>query len=161
MPNYEFMQVPGIDMLFNTKEERDQFGNVLIVKEVSSVANQLGKERVMSETYGASGWELNFADQKKVADWQFALGINLVCQHLVLYSLKGYRKRDFPLSFADHQPWWNYYRILGDYIGRMSYIMYQGDVVGNVLVLHPSNSTWDEISPNQESRLLDEIEKSV
>ena len=46
MPNYEFMQVPGIDMLFNTKEERDQFGNVLIVKEVSSVANQLGKERV-------------------------------------------------------------------------------------------------------------------
>ena len=36
----------------------------------------------MSETYGASGWELNFADQKKVADWQFALGINLVCQHL-------------------------------------------------------------------------------
>ncbi len=161
MPNYEFMQVPGIDMLFNTKEERDQFGNVLIVKEVSSVANQLGKERVMSETYGASGWELNFADQKKVADWQFALGINLVCQHLVLYSLKGYRKRDFPLSFADHQPWWNYYRILGDYIGRMSYIMSQGDFVGDVLVLHPSSSTWAEFSPNQESSLLDEIEKSV
>jgi len=162
MPNYEFMQVPGIDMLFNTEEEREQFGNVLIVKEVSSVANQLGRERVMSETYGASGWELNFADQKRVADWQFSLGINLVCQHLVLYSLKGYRKRDFPLSFMDHQPWWKYYRILGDYIGRLSYIMSQGDFVGDVLVLHPASSTWAEFSPNKQGNsLLEEIEKSV
>ena len=32
MPNYEFMQVPGIDMLYNTEQEREQFGNVLIGK---------------------------------------------------------------------------------------------------------------------------------
>ncbi|MCM8900086.1 hypothetical protein KVG29_02470 [Caldicoprobacter algeriensis] len=161
MPNYEFMQIPGIDMLFNTKEERDQFGNVFIVKEVSSVANQLGKERVLSETYGASGWELNFADQKRVADWQFALGINLICQHLVLYSLKGFRKRDFPLSFMYHQPWWNYYKILGDYIGRLSYIMSQGEFVGDVLVLHPASSTWAEFNADGKNDLLEEIGNSV
>ncbi len=161
MPNYEFMQVPGIDMLFNTEEEKEQFGNVLIVKEVSSVANQLGKERVLSETYGASGWELNFADQKRVADWQFALGINLVCQHLVLYSLQGFRKRDFPLSFLYHQPWWNYYKILGDYIGRLSYVMSQGEFVGDVLVLHPASSTWAEFNGNPEDESISEIGQSA
>lgn len=161
MPNYEFMQVPGIDILFNTEEEDVQVGNAFIVKEVSSVANQLGKERVLSETYGASGWELDFAEQKRVADWQFALGINLVCQHLVHLSLKGYRKRDFPLSFMDHQPWWDYYRLLGDYIGRLSYIMSQGEFVGDVLMLHPSSSTWAEYNGQAEKGLISEIGESA
>ncbi|MFW6271235.1 MAG: glycosyl hydrolase [Bacillota bacterium] len=144
MPHYEYMQVPGIDMLFNTEKRKDQVGNDLIVKEVSSVANQLGKKRVLSETYGASGWELDFKEQKRVADWQFALGINLVCQHLTLFSLEGYRKRDFPLSFMDHQPWWDCYHLLGDYIGRLSYILSQGKYTGDILLLHPSSSTWTE-----------------
>ncbi|MFW6271356.1 MAG: glycosyl hydrolase [Bacillota bacterium] len=142
MPNYEYMQIPGIDMLFNTEERKNQVGNDLIVKEVSSVANQLGKDRVLSETYGASGWELNFKDQKIIADWQLALGINFFCQHLSLYSLRGYRKRDFPLSFLDHQPWWDYYKKMGDYLGRMSYILSQGVYKSNILLLHPSSSTW-------------------
>ncbi len=161
MPNYEFMQYPGIDMLFNTEEEDVQVGNVLIVKEVSSVANQLGKERVLSETYGASGWELNFEDQKKVADWQFALGINLVCQHLVHYSLEGYRKRDFPLSYREHQPWWTTYRLLGDYIGRLSYALSQGKFEGDILVLHPYSSAWPEYSPTEDSRELERINASI
>ena len=61
-------------MLFNTEDEIEQVGNDLIVKEVSSVGNQLGKERVLSETFGASGWDLDFAEMKRVADWQFAFG---------------------------------------------------------------------------------------
>lgn len=160
MPNYEFMQYPGIDMLFNTEKYGEQVGNDLIVKEVSSVANQLGKERVLSETYGASGWELNFQDQKRIADWQFALGINLVCQHLVHYSLKGFRKRDFPLSFLDHQPWWDCYRLLGDYIGRLSYVMSQGEFVGDVLVLHPYSSAWAEYRVGRDNPELAGIKES-
>jgi hypothetical protein len=162
MPNYEFMQAPGIDMLFvDAKDRPDQFGNDLIVKEVSSVANQLGKKRVLSETYGASGWELNFISQKRTADWQFAQGINLVCQHLVLYSMTGYRKRDFPLSFMNHQPWWECYHLLGDYIGRLSYILSQGEYIADILVLHPSGSTWTEYSPMHDNKTLEEIEHSI
>ncbi len=160
MPNYEFMQTPGIDMLFNTKKRGDQFGNDMIVKEVSSVANQLGKKRVLSETYGGSGWHLNFSDQKKIADWQFAQGINLVCQHLSLYSMRGYRKRDFPLSFLYHQPWWSCYRLMGDYIGRLSYALSQGRYAGDILVLHPSSSTWAEFEPGGENDRLDELASS-
>lgn len=154
MPNYEFMHQPGIDMLFNRKDEPEQVGNDLIVKEVSSVGNQMGKKRILSETYGASGWDLDFKDQKRIADWQFALGINFMCQHLVHYSLKGYRKRDFPLSFREHQPWWNCYRLLGDYLGRLSYTLSQGKFSCDVLMLHPSGSTWTEYRVNGDNRRL-------
>lgn len=147
MPNYAAMQAPGIDMLFNSDSRPDQVGNDFIVKEVSSIGDQLSKRRVLSETYGASGWELNFADQKRIADWQFALGINLMCQHLVHYSLRGHRKRDFPLSFGKVQPWSDSYQYMGDYLGRMSYALTRGTYVADLLVLHPASSTWVYFSP--------------
>jgi len=143
MPHYKYMQYPGIDMLFvSDATHPEQYSNDLIVKEVSSVANQFGKKRVLTETNGASGWGLDFAYQKRATDWQLALGINLFCQHLSMYSMEGYRKRDFPLSFLDHQPWWEDYKLLGDYIGRMSYALTCGKYVAETLVLHPSSSTW-------------------
>lgn len=162
MPHYEYMQYPGIDMLFvSNPESVEMYGNDLNVKEVSSVANQLGKERVLSESFGASGWGLNFEYQKRTVDWQLALGINLFSQHLSLYSMKGYRKRDYPLSFLDHQPWWENYRGMADYMGRMSYALAQGKYQADVLVLHPSGSTWANFSPLESSRRLEETGNSV
>ncbi|OQB15206.1 MAG: Glycosyl hydrolases family 2, sugar binding domain [Firmicutes bacterium ADurb.Bin193] len=161
MPHYEYMQIPGIDMLYVNNPGGVQYGNDFIVKEASSVANQMGHERVLSETYGGSGWSLNFADQKKVVDWQLALGINLFCQHLSHYTLTGYRKRDYPLSFLDHQPWWKNYRLVGDYIGRMSYALSQGKYCADVLVLHPSSSTWTAFTPYEPLDKLEAVGNSV
>lgn len=159
MPNYAHMRIPGIDVLFNTFERPDQVGNDLIVKEAASVADQLEKPRVLSETYGGSGWGLSFADQKRIVDWQFALGVNLVCQHLIHYSLRGYRKRDFPLSFGKTQPWSDSYSVLGDYIGRMSYALTRGTYVADVLVLHPSVSTWAYYSADDSPGTRQRIEQ--
>lgn len=162
MPHYEYMQYPGIDMLFVADPKAtDQYGNDFIVKEASSVANQLGKERVLSETYGASGWGLDFRYQKRATDWQLALGINLFSQHLSLYSLIGYRKRDFPLSFLDHQPWWESYRMLGDYMGRLCYALSQGQYQADVLVLHPSSTTWASYGSMESNTELSELGNSV
>lgn len=163
MPHYEYMQYPGIDMLFvSDSNSPNMYGNDFNVKEVSSVANQLGRERVLSETHGASGWGLDFAYQKRAVDWQLVLGINLFSQHLSLYSMTGYRKRDFPLSFLDHQPWWDNYKILADYMGRLSYAMSQGKYQADVLVLHPSSSTWVNFTPMEKgSRTLETIGSSA
>ncbi len=71
MAMYAWHQRPGIDMLFNQFDEQSanaQFGNVRAVKELSSVANQLGKKRTLSETYGGGGWELTFGDLKRLGD---------------------------------------------------------------------------------------------
>ncbi len=148
MPHYEYMQMPGIDHLFNQynydrpNRQGRQFGNVMMVKEVGSVAHQLGRKHVLSETYGGAGWELTFADQKRIGDWQCNLGINFLCQHLSLMSLRGCRKRDFPPSFLPHQPWWPEYRLLGDYFGRLGFVLAQGEAATDVLVLHPYHSIW-------------------
>ena len=113
MAMYAWHQYPGIDMLFNNEDRRpDQFGNIRAVKELSSVVNQLDKERALSETYGGSGWELSFQDMKRLGDWEYALGVNLMNQHLSYMTLKGARKRDFPQSISYHVPWWDNYKPL-------------------------------------------------
>ena len=74
---YAWHQQPGIDMLFNQFDEvspNARFGNIRSVKELSSVANQLGKQHT-SETYGGGGWELTFKDMKRLGDWQYVLGL--------------------------------------------------------------------------------------
>ncbi|MFW5742334.1 MAG: glycosyl hydrolase [Spirochaetota bacterium] len=151
MPNYARMQAPGIDMLFHPDwtagRAEVQFGNNLVVRELVSVGNQLGKRRLLSETHGAGGWDYEFSAMKRMLDWQFAHGVNLVCQHLYHYSLRGHRKRDFPQSFGPHQPWSQSYRLLGDYIGRLSYAVSAGRQRSDVLVLHPVGSTWTEWNP--------------
>lgn len=141
---------PGIDMLFNNEKVRpDQFGNIRAVKEASSVANQLGKERILSETYGAAGWELTFEDMKRLGDWEYTLGINLMNQHLSYMTLKGARKRDFPQSMSYHTPWWEHYRTLNEYFHRLSFVLSSGDQVNTILVLEPTTTAWMEFSPEE------------
>ncbi|MCL2058119.1 MAG: hypothetical protein FWH01_03535 [Oscillospiraceae bacterium] len=158
MAHYEYLQIPGIDMLFNLPDEleHEQFGFDLIVKEVSSAAIHTGKKRTMSETHGAGGWDVTFKDQKRMLDWQFALGINYVIPHLFYLSMQGDRKRDFPLSFIN-EPWWGEYKVLADYIGRLCYLMSEGSFVADTLVLHNFSSTYAAYSPMGDNKYLLEL----
>ena len=144
MAMYAWHQVPGIDMLFNQFREdvNAQFGNVRSVKELASVANQLGRRRTLSETYGGSGWELRFEDMKRLGDWEYALGVNLMNQHLSFQTIVGARKYDYPPSFSYHEPWWNHYRLMGDYFGRLSLALASGEQLNRILVLEPTTSAW-------------------
>ncbi|MCM8818588.1 MAG: hypothetical protein NC915_03820 [Candidatus Omnitrophica bacterium] len=136
MSLYEFMQWPGVDHL-----ERN-IKNPLTLKQCSSVANQLGKERVLSELYGCSGHNLSLADRKWIGDWHISLGINFFCPHLYLYSLKGCRKRDYPPTISPHQPYWKYQKEIEDYFARLNFIMSQGRYISNILVIHPIETGW-------------------
>jgi alpha-L-rhamnosidase len=154
MPAYSHM--PGIDVLMNqwATGPHDQFGNARPPKEIRSVANQLGRTRTMSETYGAGGWDLRFFDQKRIADWEFALGVNFINQHLSYVTIMGARKRDHPQSFSYHEPWWPAYKVMGDYLGRLSVAMSLGRQVSRVLVLEPSTTGWMYYTPVAESERL-------
>jgi hypothetical protein len=151
MAMYAWHQYPGIDMLFNNEEKRpNQFGNIRVVKELSSVVNQLGRERALSETYGGSGWELTFQDMKRLGDWEYALGVNLMNQHLSYMTIKGGRKRDFPQSMSYHAPWWDNYKPLNTYFERLSLALSYGEQINKILVLEPTSTTWMYFSPAQE-----------
>ena len=144
MAMYAWHDIPGIDMLFNQFDEgvNAQFGNVRSVKELSSVANQMGRRRALCETYGGAGWELRFEDMKRLGDWQAVLGVNFQNQHLSHQTLLGSRKHDYPQSFTYHTPWWPQYGVLGRYFARLSMALATGEQVNRVLVLEPSTSAW-------------------
>lgn len=142
---YIWHQMPGVDMLGNRLDSAGlggQFGNDRAVRELLSAANQAGRTRTLSETYGGGGWEMNFEAQKRLADWQGVLGVNFVNQHLSYYSLNGVRKFDYPPSFSYHEPWWEHYKLMGDYIGRISMAMSSGQQINTTLVLQPNTTAW-------------------
>ena len=151
-----YAHMPGIDVLMNewSAAPDAQFGNSRAVREIRSAANQQGRKRTMSETFGAGGWDLTFADQKRIGDWEYALGVNFLNQHLSYATIKGARKRDHPLSFSDHEPWWPHYNALADYFGRLSVAMSEGEQVNRVLVIEPTTTAWMYYSPTGESEEL-------
>ncbi len=151
MAMYAWHQIPAIDILMNQYSEtvNAQFGNVRAVKELSSAANQMGRVRKLSETYGAGGWDLRFEDMKRIGDWEYVLGVNFLNQHLSYITIAGARKRDHPLSFSYHEPWWDYYKELSDYFARLSLVLSSGKQINRILVLEPTTSAWMYYSPTQ------------
>jgi len=151
--------MPGIDCLMNQwgTGPNDQFGNARPPKEIRSIANQLGRARTFSETYGAGGWDLAFVDQKRIADWEFALGVNFINQHLSYMTIMGARKRDHPQSFSYHEPWWHAYKVMGDYLGRLSVLTSMGKQVNRVLVLEPTTTAWMHYAPGPQPERLKAI----
>jgi hypothetical protein len=159
---YIWHQMPGVDMLGNRLDTAGlggQFGNERAVRELLSAANQSGRRRTLSETYGGGGWEMNFETQKRLVDWEVVMGVNFVNQHLSYYSLNGVRKFDYPPSFSYHEPWWEHYKLMGDYIGRISMAMSSGEQINKTLVLQPNTSAWMYFSRKDKNPVINDIGK--
>ena len=160
-------QRPTIDLLFNQMDDEVpvQFGDVRNVKEISSVANQMGRRRTLSETYGASGWDLTFNDMKRLGDWEYVLGVNTMTQHLIYQSFLGCRKHDFPQSFSYHAPYWDQYTAMNDYFGRLSYVLSAGQQNNDIVIFEPTTTAWMYYQSQGESErdnnpVLDKINRS-
>jgi len=144
MAMYAWHHRPAIDTLMNQYNEGTdaQFGNIRAVKELSSVANQLGRKRTLCEAYGAGGWDLRFEDMKRIGDWLYVLGVNTMDEHLSYITIRGARKRDHPQSFSYHEPWWNAYHIMAEYFSRLSVALSHGREVNEILVIEPTSAAW-------------------
>ena len=145
MAMYAWHQMPAIDMLFNQfndKHPQAQFGNIRAVKELGSVANQMGYVRTLSETYGGGSWDVTFEDLKRLGDWEYVLGVNFMNQHLSHMTIVGARKYDYPPVFTSVSPWWSSYKIQNDYFARLSMLLSQGQEMNDILVLEPTTTAW-------------------
>jgi hypothetical protein len=157
---YECQDWPGVDVLSEGNR------NYWIVKQVASVARQLGQKRILSETYGCTGWQFNFESHKYVGDWQALLGVNLRCPHLSWYTMAGEAKRDYPASIFYQSAWWKDYRFVEDYYSRLNVMLAQGSPACDVLVVNPVESVWcqvgvgwaDGLSPR--TRAIQELESA-
>jgi alpha-L-rhamnosidase len=136
--------IPGIDCLMNGYGEgtHAQLGNFRMCKEISSIKNQFGRTRTLCEAYGAGGWEMTMQDMKRIGDWLYVGGINLLNPHLSYYTIRGARKRDHPLSFSYHAPWWEAYHLSANYFSRLSWALAAGWERNDILLIEPTTTMW-------------------
>lgn len=62
MPFYEYMPIPGVDWL------RRMIFNPVVPKQVSSVASQLGKKQVLTESFALCGWNVSFGELRWISE---------------------------------------------------------------------------------------------
>ena len=137
MPMYEYMHIPGMDKLGAS------VNNATAPKQVSSVARQLGKDRVLTETFACCGWGVSAKHAKRLAEWQFVNGVNLICQHLLPYSEHGQRKRDYPAHYSWANPWVrDNYKPFNDYFAKLGYLLGESKENVNVAVFVPIRSMY-------------------
>lgn len=111
-------------------------------KIVSSLARQLGRERNLIECFHSVGWSMTLQDAKWMIDRMAALGTNFFNFHAFFYTLDGLTKHDAPPSQFLQNPYWAHFRKLGDYTGRISYLMSRGEPGIEIAVLQPTTSLW-------------------
>ncbi len=132
---YRNMALPGIDILCN----RVEFSTA---KQVESSVHQYGREGMLSELYGVTGWSFDFRGHKFQGDWQAALGVTVRVPHLSWVSMKGSAKRDYPASISYQVPWYKEYRLIEDHFARVATVLTRGKPVVKVAVIHPIESFW-------------------
>ncbi len=137
MPFYEYMTMPGIDWLDGGAEEE------LAVRQIASVAAQTGKKQVLTESYGCCGWQITPRDVKRIADFQFLNGVNMLCHHLLPYAEYGQRKLDHPAHYSDVNPWVkDEFASFNLYFARLGKLLSESREKINVAMLHPIRSGY-------------------
>ncbi|HEX7058200.1 MAG TPA: glycosyl hydrolase [Bacilli bacterium] len=126
---------------------------------VSSLARQLGSSRALIECFHSVGWSMTLQDAKWMIDRLASLGINFFNFHAFFYTLNGLTKYDAPPSQFLQNSYWPHFRLLGDYVGRISYALSQGDEERPLAVLAPITSLWTHMgNPLQDFHYMGENE---
>lgn len=147
MPFYEFEHIPGIDWLGTSTSGP----GALSPLQVSSVARQMGKKQVITETFGCCGWDVLPSEVKRIAGFQYVNGVNMMCHHLIPYSERGNRKYDYPAHYSDVNPWVKEeFKTFNDYFTRLGYILGEGKTFVNAAVLHPIRSAYFDYKREEE-----------
>lgn len=145
MRSLQYFQIPGIDMLCDRLE-------FLTAKQAQSAARQAGRNEVLSELYGVTGWHFDFAGHKRQGDWQAALGVTLRVPHLAWVSMAGEAKRDYPAAIGWQSPWYKEYSIVEDHFARLNTVLTRGKAIVHVGVIHPIESFWLAEGPKSQTQ---------
>ena len=149
---YSKYQMPGIDMLCAYRE-------FTTAKQAQSAVRQYGREAMMSELYGVTGWDFDFRGHKLHGDWQAALGVTVRVPHLAWVSMKGEAKRDYPAAIGYQSPWYKEYAYIEDHFARLNTALTRGKPIVRIGVIHPLESIWLHAGPtSQNAAKLDSLE---
>ena len=154
MRHYRKFGIPGIDMLCD-------FTELTTAKQCQSVVHQFGKEGMLTELYGVTGWDFDFIRHKRQGDWQACLGATVRVPHLSWYSMRGSSKRDYPASLHYQSAWYKEYKLIENHFARVNVALTRGKPIVDVAVIHPIESYWLNYGPESTSgEIRVQLEKS-
>ncbi len=136
MPFYQYEHIPGVDYLGRW------VSNDMSPRQLGSVCAQIGRKKALTETFACCGWDVSPQELKRIAEMQYAGGVNLMCHHLYPYSERGQRKRDYPAHYSAHNPWQPWLKRFNRHFTNLGRILSEGEEDASVLVIHPIRAAY-------------------
>lgn len=138
MEFYCYEHIPGIDHLGRGIGHPQDLSS----KQLGSVCAQTGRNKALSETFACCGWDVSPRELKRIAELQYAGGVNLMCQHLYPYSARGQRKRDYPAHYSEHSPWHSRMAEFDRHFANLGAFLGLGEELASTLVIHPIRAAY-------------------
>jgi len=112
-----------------------------VTKEAASAAHIYGKKVVASESLTSwMNWQQGPTDYKQLCDVAFCEGLNQIVFHTFAHNPEIAGKPGFAYHAGEHinvnATWWEMARPFMDYLSRCSYLLRQGNFVGDVLLYY-------------------------
>jgi len=139
-----YPRVDPLKALGNSHIPMGEFWNRMrfwVTKEAASAAHIYGKKLVASESLtGWNHWQHGPTDFKQLIDVAFCEGLNQIVFHTFSHNPEIAGKPGFVYHAGEHvnvsATWWEMARPFMDYIGRCSYMLRQGNFVGDACLYY-------------------------
>ena len=142
---YKRLTWPGIDTICSYWRVGDYNYN-MAAKRASSAAHFLGKERVLSETYTMSGWEIRLRDMKRIFNRLALLGVDCI-------QFMGARYDFIPgvdsLAMTNNwqNPLFKHYKDFCKYISGMQWLVSNTQYDAGTLLFYPLTTVRATLAP--------------
>lgn len=121
--NAQLMDIPGFDIIGNDLGDVKHPGLILGARIISSVSAQKGSKRTLAECFALNPYNFGYNGLKRIADWLFACGINMLVPHGFFYSYGAFARSDAGKSFFYQDPLFGEYLDFSGYAGRVCRIL--------------------------------------
>ncbi len=155
-----YPRVDPLKALGNSNIPMGEFWNrkqFWVTKEAASAAHIYGKKTVAAESLtGWQNWQQGPTDFKQLFDIAFCEGLNQVVFHTFAHNPETAGKPGFAYHAGEHinvnTTWWEMARPFMDYLSRCSYMLRQGNFVGDACIYYgdqaPNLVPSKRIDPN-------------
>jgi hypothetical protein len=133
------VSVPRGEFWYNyPKYDEEGFDSHVFIKGVASAAHLYDQTFVEAESFTSLlHWQESWSDLKPAADQAFSEGLNRIVFHTSAHSPDAFGAPGYVYGFGTHmntrQTWWPKAKAWIDYLARNSYLLQQGNFVGDVL----------------------------
>ncbi len=108
----------------------------------SSAAEVYGKKGLVCEVFAASGWELTAEEYVRMASWLYSQGVETLTNHGFFYSIRDFRKDDWPPSQFFQWDGWDKMEQANAMCRRLYGMTQEYARKTDLLIYHPVETFW-------------------